>query len=120
VGHGFLVLGEALTLEAVERSGEAVVLIAIVMRSVPEGLHSGTTSRVNRKLTKGNPSSHLAKLEEAGYVEIEKTYRGKIPMDGLPPHQEGLEHRSRSMRLHCEGHCLIPRTAPLERADKPS
>ena len=31
-------------------------------------------------LTKGNLSSHLAKLEEAGYVEIEKTYRAKIPM----------------------------------------
>jgi len=31
-------------------------------------------------LTKGNLSSHLAKLEEAGYVEIEKTYRGKIPL----------------------------------------
>jgi DNA-binding MarR family transcriptional regulator len=32
------------------------------------------------QLTKGNLSSHLAKLEEAGYLEIEKTYRGKIPM----------------------------------------
>jgi len=32
------------------------------------------------RLTKGNLSSHLAKLEEAGYVEIEKAYRGKIPM----------------------------------------
>jgi DNA-binding MarR family transcriptional regulator len=31
-------------------------------------------------LTKGNLSSHLAKLEETGYVEVEKTYRGKIPM----------------------------------------
>jgi DNA-binding transcriptional ArsR family regulator len=31
-------------------------------------------------LTKGNLSSHLAKLEDAGYVEIQKTYRGKIPM----------------------------------------
>jgi DNA-binding MarR family transcriptional regulator len=30
-------------------------------------------------LSKGNLSSHLAKLEEAGYVEIEKTYRGKVP-----------------------------------------
>ncbi len=30
-------------------------------------------------LTKGNLSAHLSKLEEAGYVEIEKTYRGKIP-----------------------------------------
>jgi DNA-binding MarR family transcriptional regulator len=31
-------------------------------------------------LTKGNLSSHLAKLEEAGYVAIEKTYRGRIPL----------------------------------------
>ena len=31
-------------------------------------------------LTKGNLSSHLGKLEEAGYVEIEKTFRGKIPL----------------------------------------
>ena len=32
------------------------------------------------KLNKGNLSSHLARLETAGYVEIEKTYRGKVPM----------------------------------------
>ncbi len=32
------------------------------------------------KLTKGNLSSHLVKLEETGYVEIEKTFRGKIPL----------------------------------------
>jgi DNA-binding transcriptional ArsR family regulator len=31
-------------------------------------------------LTKGNLSSHLAKLEDAGYVEVEKTYRGKTPL----------------------------------------
>ena len=31
-------------------------------------------------LTKGNLSGHLAKLEESGYVEIEKTYRGRIPL----------------------------------------
>jgi DNA-binding transcriptional ArsR family regulator len=31
-------------------------------------------------LTKGNLSSHLAKLEESAYVEIEKTFRGKIPL----------------------------------------
>jgi DNA-binding transcriptional ArsR family regulator len=30
------------------------------------------------KLTKGNLSSHLSKLEEAGYVTIEKTFVGKI------------------------------------------
>lgn len=30
-------------------------------------------------LTKGNLSAHLSKLEKEDYVEIEKTYRGKVP-----------------------------------------
>ncbi len=30
--------------------------------------------------TQGNLSSHLAKLEEAGYVEIKKTFKGKLPL----------------------------------------
>lgn len=30
-------------------------------------------------LSKGNLSVHLSKLEEAGYINIEKSYRGKIP-----------------------------------------
>ena len=30
-------------------------------------------------LNKGTLSSHLARLEEAGYVAIEKTFQGKIP-----------------------------------------
>lgn len=40
-------------------------------------------------LTKGNLSSHVAKLEEAGYVEVEKTYRGKIPLTVLRLTREG-------------------------------
>ena len=31
-------------------------------------------------LGKGNLSSHLTRLENAGYITIEKTYRGKTPM----------------------------------------
>jgi DNA-binding HxlR family transcriptional regulator len=31
------------------------------------------------ELNKGTLSSHLARLEEEGYVEIRKTFRGKIP-----------------------------------------
>jgi DNA-binding transcriptional ArsR family regulator len=31
-------------------------------------------------LTKGNLSNHLAKLEEAAYIEIDKTFRGKVPL----------------------------------------
>jgi len=30
-------------------------------------------------LTKGNLSSHLMRLEEAGYIQIIKTFRGKVP-----------------------------------------
>lgn len=30
-------------------------------------------------LTKGNLSAHLYRLEEAGYIKIEKTFRGKVP-----------------------------------------
>jgi DNA-binding MarR family transcriptional regulator len=30
-------------------------------------------------LTKGNLSAHLSRLEEAGYIEIEKRFQGKIP-----------------------------------------
>ncbi len=30
-------------------------------------------------LTKGNLSSHMDKLEKAGYVEIEKSFNGRIP-----------------------------------------
>ncbi len=31
-------------------------------------------------LTRGNLSTHLTKLEDAGYVRIEKTYKGKLPL----------------------------------------
>jgi DNA-binding transcriptional ArsR family regulator len=31
-------------------------------------------------LTKGNLSSHLARLEEAGYVDVQKMFKGKIPL----------------------------------------
>jgi DNA-binding MarR family transcriptional regulator len=30
--------------------------------------------------TQGNLSGHLAKLEEAGYIAIEKTFKGKVPL----------------------------------------
>ena len=31
-------------------------------------------------LTKGNLSAHLSKLEGAGYIKIEKTFKGKFPL----------------------------------------
>ena len=40
-------------------------------------------------LTKGNLSSHLAKLEDAGLVSIEKSFQGKTPNTQLALTPEG-------------------------------
>ena len=42
-------------------------------------------------LTKGNLSSHLAKLEQADLVEIEKTFEGKHPITYISLTGEGRE-----------------------------
>jgi DNA-binding MarR family transcriptional regulator len=42
-------------------------------------------------LTKGNLSSHLSKLETAGYVEIEKTFRDKVSLTVCRLTQRGRE-----------------------------
>lgn len=50
--------------------------------------------------TQGNLSGHLAKLEEAGYVEIEKKFKGKVPLTVCRLTSEGsatLSGYSRSM-----------------------
>jgi DNA-binding MarR family transcriptional regulator len=53
-------------------------------------------------LTKGNLGSHLARLEDAGYVNIEKTYRGKIPQTICSLTEDGRsafrEYRARVRR----------------------
>jgi DNA-binding transcriptional ArsR family regulator len=54
-------------------------------------------------LTQGNLSSHIGKLEEAGYVEVEKGFRGKRPRTTLSMTQSGRfafsEYRGRIERL---------------------
>jgi len=42
-------------------------------------------------LTQGNLSSHLAKLESAGYVAVEKTFVGKVPRTVLALTDRGRE-----------------------------
>jgi DNA-binding MarR family transcriptional regulator len=34
-------------------------------------------------MNKGTLSSHISRLEEAGYLIVEKTYRGKVPLTVL-------------------------------------
>jgi DNA-binding transcriptional ArsR family regulator len=36
--------------------------------------------RLATGLTQGNLSTHLSKLAEANYVDLEKTFRGKYPL----------------------------------------
>lgn len=56
----------------------ARLMIAALLDAVDEAdfqyLHQTTG------LTKGNLSVHLSKLEEAHYIAIEKTFRGKYPL----------------------------------------
>jgi DNA-binding transcriptional ArsR family regulator len=42
-------------------------------------------------LTQGNLSSHLSKLEEAAYVEIEKSFRGKRPHTLIRLTEQGMK-----------------------------
>lgn len=53
------------------------LLIATILYSVEEAdfLYLLNASG----LTRGNLSTHLSRLEEAGYVLIEKTFKGKVP-----------------------------------------
>lgn len=41
------------------------------------------------EITRGNLSAHLSKLQEAGYIQIEKTYRGKLPLTLVQITSEG-------------------------------
>jgi DNA-binding MarR family transcriptional regulator len=42
-------------------------------------------------LTKGNLTVHLSKLEDAGYIQIEKSYRGKVPLTLCSMTDQGRE-----------------------------
>jgi DNA-binding MarR family transcriptional regulator len=42
-------------------------------------------------MNKGTLSSHLSRLEEAGYIEVTKTYRGKVPQTLLRLTDAGRE-----------------------------
>ena len=42
-------------------------------------------------LSKGNLSSHLSKLEEAGFVSVEKQFKGKTPLTRIAVTARGRE-----------------------------
>jgi len=63
------------------------LLIAYLLYSV-ESVEFGELLRDSR-LTKGNLSSHVAKLEAAAYVESVKSFRGRVPHTELKLTPEG-------------------------------
>ncbi|WP_374763086.1 winged helix-turn-helix domain-containing protein [Yunchengibacter salinarum] len=50
-------------------------------------------------LSDGNLSTHLRKLESSGYIQMEKTYRGRKPLTRLRPTAAG----KKAFRAHVEG-----------------
>jgi DNA-binding transcriptional ArsR family regulator len=73
-----------------------VALLAAVKEADFRYLHLSTG------LTNGNLSVHLSKLEVAGYVGIEKTFRGKYPLTLCRLTENGREalaRYKRSMRM---------------------
>lgn len=52
-------------------------------------------------MNKGTLSSHISRLEEAAYVEVTKTYRGKVPQTLLqltPAGRKAFEHYRRKLK----------------------
>ena len=63
-------------------------------------------------LTQGNLSSHLSKLEEAGYLTITKTFKGKYPLTICRLTRSGRQaFESYSSAMRCVTHGLTPSKA---------
>ena len=67
----------------------ARLAILVVLKAVEEADFLFLMDQTN--LTKGNLSSHSAKLEAAGYLEVEKMFVGKIPRTVYRLTDEGAE-----------------------------
>lgn len=73
---------------------EPARLAILTVLSGAEQVEFGFLETVCR-LSKGNLSSHLAKLETAGLVAIEKTFRGRKPLTLVAITDEGRASLSR-------------------------
>jgi DNA-binding MarR family transcriptional regulator len=70
-------LRDLLDVDMVLHSPPRLLIVAILA-----GTESADFTYLLREtgLTRGNLSTHLSRLEEAQYITIEKTYRGKTPL----------------------------------------
>lgn len=72
--------GESRLIEDIDRLIHEPARLVIV--TVLNAVESADFLYLQREtgLTKGNLSAHLSRLQDGGYIEIEKTYKGKIPL----------------------------------------
>jgi DNA-binding transcriptional ArsR family regulator len=56
--------------------------VRLMIMTILQGVEEADFLYLQREggFTQGNLSSHLARLEEAGYVGIEKKFKGKFPL----------------------------------------
>lgn len=64
---------------------QIVIQLAVIEAADATFLHNRTG------LTWGNLSTHLSKLENAGYVSVEKTFRGRKPCSMISLTRQGQE-----------------------------
>src|SRR5205823_11940058 len=82
----------------------ARLLIMVLLYSVPET--DFLYIQKECQFTQGNLSSHLTRLDEAGYVFINKMFKGKYPLTICSLTRKGrkaYEEYARSMRGICHG-----------------
>lgn len=67
------------------------VRLGVIAFLVAAGTAEFTGLRQRLEVTEGTLSVHLRKLEEAGYVTIEKTFKGRRPLTRIHLTGEGRE-----------------------------
>lgn len=65
-------------------------------------------------LTQGNLSSHLSRLEEAGYLSVEKSFKGKYPLTILRLTRHGRQAYESYLRKISAVASSAPRKLPRE------
>lgn len=51
------------------------------------------------QLTKGNLAVHLRRLEDAGYIEVDKSFVGRMPRTQYTPTRKGRQEFARYLEL---------------------
>lgn len=77
-----------------ERARLAIVSMLAV---VPEMTFNELKTELS--LTDGNLSAHSRTLEDAGYIEVEKTYRGRRPLTKMRLKRKGREAFQRYLAM---------------------